>query len=314
MMVTYICVRNTSFPSDSFAQVYLQTTNTTELEKIFNDTNGNKFSSCIHFAGLKAVGESVQKPLLYYENNLVSTINLLKLMDKYGCHSLVFSSSATVYGSANVPITEETPAGTGITNAYGRTKYMIEEILRDFKRSKSSEITKKPDDWKMVVLRYFNPVGAHPSGRIGEDPNGIPNNLMPFVSQVVVGRRAKLTVFGNDYPTPDGTGVRDYIHVMDLAEGHCAALKYMEAGKGTGYGLFNLGTGKGNSVLEMIAAMKKASGTILPFSYVFVPSLLELFVLFYNTEQVNHYHTSLVKEEKAILQFVTLLLIRQRKN
>ena len=231
-----------------------------ELEKIFNDTNGNKFASCIHFAGLKAVGESVQKPLLYYENNLVSTINLLKLLDKYGCHSIVFSSSATVYGSAEVPITEETPAGTGITNAYGRTKYMIEEILKDFKRSKATEITKKPDTWKVVVLRYFNPVGAHPSGKIGEDPNGIPNNLMPYVSQVVVGRRAKLTVFGNDYPTADGTGVRDYIHVMDLAEGHCAALKYMEAGKGTGYGLFNLGTGKGNSVLEMIAAMKKASG------------------------------------------------------
>jgi UDP-glucose 4-epimerase len=144
---------------------------------------------------------------------------------------------------------------------------MIEEILKDFKRSKATEITKKPDTWKVVVLRYFNPVGAHPSGKIGEDPNGIPNNLMPYVSQVVVGRRAKLTVFGNDYPTVDGTGVRDYIHVMDLAEGHCAALKYMEAGKGTGYGLFNLGTGKGNSVLEMIAAMKKASGKPLPYEF-----------------------------------------------
>lgn len=228
------------------------------LEEIFK--NSGKFSSCIHFAGLKAVGESVQKPLLYYENNLGSTISLLKMMDKYECTHLVFSSSATVYGSAPVPITEQSQVGLGITNAYGRTKYMIEEILADFKRSKDTKITKQPDNWRIVVLRYFNPVGSHQSGRIGEDPNGIPNNLMPYVAQVAVGRREKLTVFGSDYDTPDGTGVRDYIHVMDLAEGHTAALKYMEQSKGEGLTTVNLGTGQGNSVLEMIAAMEKASG------------------------------------------------------
>jgi UDP-glucose 4-epimerase len=234
------------------------------LEAVFKDSK--TFCSCIHFAGLKAVGESVAKPILYYENNLGSTSNLIKMLDKYDCHKIVFSSSATVYGSAAVPITESTPAGVGITNAYGRTKYMIEEILKDFKGSKVQHITKKPDDWSVVILRYFNPVGAHPSGRIGEDPNGIPNNLMPYVAQVVVGRREKLTVFGNDYDTKDGTGVRDYIHVMDLAEGHAAALKFMDK-KGPSYDVFNLGTGNGNSVLEMVAAMKKASGKSLPYEF-----------------------------------------------
>lgn len=244
------------------------------LESIF--ASSPKFSACIHFAGLKAVGESVQKPLLYYRNNLDSTMNLLEMMDKYGCKSIVFSSSATVYGQADeVPLTENSKVGEGITNPYGRTKYMIEEILKDFKKSKDMTDTQSDEDrWSVVILRYFNPVGAHPSGLIGEDPNGIPNNLMPFVAQVAVGRRPKVMVFGNDYDTPDGTGVRDYIHVMDLAEGHVAAIKFAEsrspmsadanvkvAAAGYGeYSVFNLGTGRGNSVLEMVAAMEKASG------------------------------------------------------
>mmetsp|Transcript_27032 Transcript_27032/g.45257 ORF Transcript_27032/g.45257 Transcript_27032/m.45257 type:complete len:409 (+) Transcript_27032:204-1430(+) len=244
------------------------------LEAVF--VGAPRFTACVHFAGLKAVGESVEKPLLYYEKNLGGTINLLNCMGRHGCHAIVFSSSATVYGSAAVPITETTQAGVGITNAYGRTKYMIEEILKDYKASKDLPhgITNYP--WSVVILRYFNPVGAHPSGRIGEDPNGIPNNLMPYVNQVVVGRREKLTIFGDDYATKDGTGVRDYIHVMDLAEGHLAALKYIsphgmddpEATETSGHGqysVFNLGTGVGYSVKEMVEAMKKASGQPLPY-------------------------------------------------
>ena len=231
--------------------------NYNDLEDVFQSSP--QFSACIHFAGLKAVGESVREPLRYYSNNLDSTINLLNLMDKFKCQTIVFSSSATVYGSANVPITEDTPAGVGITNAYGRTKFMIEEILKDFKKAKEIEengSSVNPKRWSIITLRYFNPVGNHPSGKIGEDPNGIPNNLMPYVSQVAVGRRDKLTIFGNDYDTPDGTGVRDYIHVMDLAEGHVAALQYIrkatkekqpavggdEFGEGYGkYSVFNLG-------------------------------------------------------------------------
>jgi UDP-glucose 4-epimerase len=183
----------------------------------------------------------------------------LELMDEFGCHSIVFSSSATVYGAAEqMPIREDTPVGTGITNAYGRTKYMIEEVLRDFYNSKTLD-TSKTNDWRVVILRYFNPVGAHPSGKIGEDPNGIPNNLMPYVSQVAIGRREFLTVFGNDYPTPDGTGVRDYLHVMDLADGHLSAIQYASA-KGPGTYTFNLGTGNGYSVLDMVKAMGKACG------------------------------------------------------
>ena len=208
--------------------------NYNDLEEMFKSSS--QFEACIHFAGLKAVGESVREPLKYYSNNLDSTINLLSLMDKYNCHTIVFSSSATVYGSAQVPITEDTPAGLDITNAYGRTKYMIEEILKDFKQSKdldsssstSTTSNQNHNRWSIITLRYFNPVGNHPSGKIGEDPNGIPNNLMPYVSQVAIGRREKLTIFGNDYSTADGTGVRDYIHVMDLAEGHVAALKYIK--------------------------------------------------------------------------------------
>lgn len=179
-------------------------------------------------------------------------------MDEFECHSLVFSSSATVYGAADtMPITESTQIGLGITNAYGRTKYMIEEILRDYFKSKT--LGGATTDWSITILRYFNPVGAHPSGKIGEDPNGIPNNLMPYVAQVAVGRREFLTVFGNDYDTPDGTGVRDYLHVMDLADGHLSALNYMEK-KESGCFTFNLGTGNGCSVLDMVKAMGKACG------------------------------------------------------
>lgn len=253
-----------------------------ELRKVFEAFSPRKFQACIHFAGLKAVGESTRIPLRYYENNLIGTFCLLKLMDEFGCHSIVFSSSATVYGAAEVPITEDSTAGVGITNAYGRTKYMIEEILHDFYNSKVLDDANNPNDWSIVILRYFNPVGAHPSGKIGEDPHGIPNNLMPFVAQVAVGKRPHLTVFGDDYPTEDGTGVRDYLHVLDLAEGHLAAIDYIHpptAGEGStckhgedggsnkkkkvdhsGYHVFNLGTGHGSSVLDMVKAMSKACG------------------------------------------------------
>ena len=231
------------------------------LERVFRKSP--KFVACIQFAGLKAVGESVAKPLLYYENNLISTLNLLRCMEKFDVPSIVFSSSATVYGSAAVPITENSLVGSGITNPYGRTKYMIEEILQDWHKANPHK--------SVVTLRYFNPVGSHPSGMIGEDPNGIPNNLMPFVSQVAVGRRPHVNVFGNDYDTPDGTGVRDYIHVMDLSEGHVAALKYIEkettaaGGEESSYSVFNLGTGSGVSVLEMIQAMEVAAGKEIPY-------------------------------------------------
>jgi UDP-glucose 4-epimerase len=217
-----------------------------------------KFDACIHFAGLKAVGESQKIPLKYYSNNMVSTFNLLNLMEEFGCHAIAFSSSATVYGAADtMPITESTPVGVGITNAYGRTKYMIEEVLKDYYNSKSLNEGAKP--MAITILRYFNPVGAHPSGKIGEDPNGIPNNLKPYVAQVAGGRREFLTVFGGDYDTPDGTGVRDYLHVMDLAEGHLSAIEYM-AKKEEGLFTFNLGTGNGMSVLDMVKAMGKACG------------------------------------------------------
>jgi UDP-glucose 4-epimerase len=222
--------------------------------------NGSRAFWQIHY--LQAVGESTRIPLLYYENNLGGTLHLLELLDAFGCHRLVFSSSATVYGAAAVvPLTEQSPVGIGITNAYGRTKYMIEEICRDFYASKDLDEKESgtKNDWGLVVLRYFNPVGAHPSGLIGEDPNGIPNNLMPYVAQVAIGRRPHLTVFGDDYPTPDGTGVRDYLHVMDLAEGHLSALLHMEK-EGSGLRTYNLGTGNGYSVLDMVAAMSKACG------------------------------------------------------
>jgi len=199
---------------------------------------------------------------------MTGTFVLLRLMEEFNCRRMVFSSSATVYGSADtMPITEDTPVGVGITNAYGRTKYMIEEVLKDHHNSVA--VRKEEDDkaWCVTILRYFNPVGAHPSGNIGEDPNGIPNNLMPYVAQVAVGRREFLSVFGDDYETPDGTGVRDYIHVMDLAEGHLSAIQYM-AKKETGLFTFNLGTGNGNSVLEMLKAMEKACGRELKYKIV----------------------------------------------
>ncbi|RWR93288.1 UDP-glucose 4-epimerase GEPI48 [Cinnamomum micranthum f. kanehirae] len=222
------------------------------LGKIFA---ASSFDAVIHFAGLKAVGESVQKPLLYYNNNIIGTINLLEVMAAYGCKKLVFSSSATVYGwPKEVPCTEDFPLCA--TNPYGRTKLFIEEICRDIFRGDS--------DWKIILLRYFNPVGAHSSGYIGEDPRGIPNNLMPFVQQVAVGRRPALTVYGNDYSTQDGTGVRDYIHVVDLSDGHIAALRKLFDGSNIGCEVYNLGTGKGTSVLEMVAAFEKASGKKIP--------------------------------------------------
>ncbi|KAG6531118.1 UDP-glucose 4-epimerase GEPI48-like [Zingiber officinale] len=222
------------------------------LEKIFSS---NKFDAVIHFAGLKAVGESVKEPLLYYNNNLIGTINLLEVMAENGCKKLVFSSSATVYGwPKEVPCTEEFPLSA--MNPYGRTKLMTEDICRD--------ICQSDGEWDVILLRYFNPVGAHPSGYIGEDPQGIPNNLMPFVQQVAVGRRSVLTVYGNDYSTKDGTGVRDYIHVVDLAEGHIAALQKIFEGSKIGCEVYNLGTGRGTSVLEMVAAFEKASGKKIP--------------------------------------------------
>lgn len=214
---------------------------------------GPEFLACIHFAGLKAVGQSVEEPLLYYHNNLVSTLNLLSELGKTSCRTFVFSSSATVYGTASAPITEAAQVGVGITNPYGRTKYFIEEILRDFCESPAGS------DWSCECLRYFNPTGAHPSGDIGEDPTGPPNNLMPYVSQVAIGRREFLTVFGDDYDTPDGTGVRDYIHVEDLAEGHLKAMAFTKKSP-PGWYAHNLGTGHGYSVKEMVAAMEKASG------------------------------------------------------
>ncbi len=211
----------------------------------------------IHFAGLKAVGESVAKPLFYYDNNVSGTVALLECMRDAGVKSLVFSSSATVYGDpARVPITEDMPLSA--TNPYGRSKLMVEDILRDLFRS--------DDSWRIALLRYFNPVGAHPCGLIGEDPNGIPNNLMPFVSQVAIGKRPFLSVFGNDYPTPDGTGVRDYIHVVDLAQGHVAALDALALQSGVL--TVSLGTGKGYSVLDMVKAFEAASGREIPYRVV----------------------------------------------
>ncbi|MFZ2545268.1 MAG: UDP-glucose 4-epimerase GalE [Candidatus Saccharimonadales bacterium] len=224
------------------------------LDTVFNQY---KFDAVIHFAGLKAVSESVKNPLLYYETNIDATLNLLKTMNHYGVKQLVFSSSATVYGSAPIPYVESYPAGRDITSPYGKTKYIIEEILSDLYSSDNS--------LSYTALRYFNPIGAHKSGDIGEDPSGIPNNLMPFISQVASGKRDKLSIFGNDYDTPDGTCIRDYIHVTDVARGHVAALKNTQPGFHT----YNLGSGKGTSVLELVAAFEKATGQKIP--YVFAP-------------------------------------------
>ena len=225
------------------------------LERIFTE---HKIDCTIHFAGLKAVGESVAKPLEYYDNNLNSTITLAETLRKFNSKKIVFSSSATVYNGANkMPLAEDSITG-GCTNPYGWTKYMSEQILRD--------LAKADSEFTVVLLRYFNPVGAHASGLIGEDPRGIPNNLMPFISQVAVGRRDHLNVFGSDYDTPDGTGVRDYIHVVDLARGHVAAIDFMQANKGEF--VFNLGTGVGYSVLDMVKAFEKANGIKIPYELV----------------------------------------------
>ena len=210
--------------------------------------------SVIHFAGLKAVGESVAKPLEYYDNNLVSTLALLEAMREHSVKQLVFSSSATVYGSpSELPLRETSTVGVGLTNPYGKTKYMIEQIIQDYCAADPT--------FEATILRYFNPIGAHQSGQIGEDPNGIPNNLLPYVAQVAVGKLQSVGVFGNDYDTPDGTGIRDYIHVVDLARGHVAALQHMKAGAN----VYNLGTGSGTSVLEIIKAFSKACGRDLPY-------------------------------------------------
>ena len=224
-----------------------------QVEKVF--CRHPEIEAVIHFAGLKAVGESVSKPLEYYSNNLMSTLVLLNAMRKHGVKDFVFSSSATVYGNpASVPIQEDFPTG-GTTNPYGTTKLFVERILMDY--------CKADPTLNVALLRYFNPIGAHESGMIGEDPNGIPNNLVPYIAQVAVGKLEQIHVYGNDYPTPDGTGVRDYIHVVDLARGHIAALQKLE----TNCGLFvcNLGTGRGYSVLEMIKAYEKACGKPLPY-------------------------------------------------
>ena len=215
----------------------------------------HSIDAVIHFAGFKAVGESVRKPVKYYRNNLDTTLTLLEVMAEFGCRRLVFSSSATVYGGESPsPLTEDMPVGQ-CTNPYGRTKYFIEEILRDAAAAEP--------ELSVVLLRYFNPIGAHESGRIGERPNGVPNNLMPYVTQVAAGIREKLSVFGSDYPTPDGTCIRDYVHVMDLAEGHAAALAYAQ--EHTGAEVFNLGTGRGTSVLELVDAFQRATGVTVPY-------------------------------------------------
>ena len=224
--------------------------NEAALDGIFKE---HSISCAIHFAGLKAVGESVQIPLAYYENNLMSTMTLLRVMSANGVKRIIFSSSATVYSTDNsMPLNEL--GHTGCSNPYGWTKYMCEQIIRD--------VVNADPEWSSVLLRYFNPVGAHPSGRIGEAPNGIPNNLMPFVSQTACGVRKELVVFGADYPTHDGTCIRDYIHVMDLAEGHAAAIDYLMAHTGTE--IFNLGTGHGYSVLDMVRAFEEVNGLKLP--------------------------------------------------
>ncbi len=222
------------------------------LSKVFEE---HQIDCVIHFAGLKAVGESVAKPMLYYDNNLNSTLTLCRVMEKHGCKKLIFSSSATVYSGDNeMPLTETSKTGN-CTNPYGWTKYIGERIL--------SDIAHADPAWSVVLLRYFNPVGAHISGTIGEDPKGLPNNLMPYISQVAVGRLDHLSVFGDDYPTPDGTGVRDYIHVVDLARGHAAAIDYLM--DHTGVEVFNLGTGNGYSVLDMVHAFERASGAKVPY-------------------------------------------------
>lgn len=222
------------------------------LNQLFTE---NKIDSCIHFAGLKAVGESVQKPWEYYNNNIAGTLTLVDVMRQHNCKNIIFSSSATVYGNpAQIPITEECPKGT-CTNPYGWTKSMLEQVLTD--------IQKADPQWNVILLRYFNPIGAHKSGLMGENPNGIPNNLMPYITQVAVGKLKELGVFGDDYDTPDGTGVRDYIHVVDLAVGHVKALKKIE--ENAGLCIYNLGTGHGYSVLDIVKNFEKANDVKIPY-------------------------------------------------
>lgn len=222
------------------------------LEKVFK---AEKIDACIHFAGLKAVGESCVKPWEYYDNNITGTLTLIDVMRKNGCKNIIFSSSATVYGDPDVvPVTEDMPKKP-CTNPYGTTKSMLEQILTDVQIA--------DNEWNVVLLRYFNPIGAHESGLIGENPNGIPNNLMPYITQVAVGKRPELGVFGDDYDTPDGTGVRDYIHVVDLAIGHVKALERIQLAKGLD--IYNLGTGKGTSVLELVHAFEDATGVKIPY-------------------------------------------------
>src|SRR2546421_10824594 len=224
------------------------------MDKVFD---AHPIDAVVHFAGLKAVGESVEQPRRYYENNVEGTLTLVRAMERAGVRDLVFSSSCTVYGDPErIPVTEDSPLCA--TNPYGRTKLIVEDMLRDISRAEP--------EWRFVLLRYFNPVGAHPSGRIGEDPTGIPNNLMPYVMQVAVGRHPRVRVFGNDYPTRDGTGIRDYIHVVDLAQGHLAALNRLEGLSGGTEG--NLGTGSGHTVLEVIEAASAAVGRDIPYEVV----------------------------------------------
>lgn len=224
------------------------------MDKVFTD---NKIDAVINFAGLKAVGESVAKPLEYYENNMNGVFVLVDVMRKHGCENIIFSSSATVYGDpAIIPITEEYPKGV-CTNPYGWTKSMLEQVLMD--------VQKSDPEWNVVLLRYFNPIGAHESGLIGENPNGIPNNLMPYITQTAIGMRKELGIFGNDYDTPDGTGVRDFIHVVDLAKGHVCALKAIVENKGVS--IYNLGTGHGYSVLDVVKAFEKVNGLKVPYSF-----------------------------------------------
>ena len=223
------------------------------LDEVFRNEQPE---AVIHFAGLKAVGESVEIPMKYFDNNIGGTLTLLHVMKKAGCKNMVFSSSATVYGKPEtVPIREDFP--TSVTNPYGRTKLVIEDILKDLYKSDPS--------WNVILLRYFNPIGAHESGRIGEDPSGIPNNLLPYIAKVAVGKLEKVSVFGNDYDTPDGTGVRDYIHVVDLAKGHIKAIEKIEKEKQVGCKIYNLGTGTGYSVLDIIEAFGKACGKEIPY-------------------------------------------------
>ncbi|MBR3322290.1 UDP-glucose 4-epimerase GalE [Candidatus Saccharibacteria bacterium] len=226
----------------------------TSLDRLFKE---NKYDLVIHFAGLKAVAESIEKPLKYYHNNITGTLNLLHVMQKYSVAKLIFSSSATVYGDQDgVKLTETNQTGLGITNPYGQTKYMIEQILKDFSLANP--------DFSITILRYFNPVGAHSSGLIGENPNDIPNNLMPIIMKVSTGEIPELSIYGDDYDTPDGTGMRDFIHVVDLAKGHVAAINHMQKGVST----YNLGTGKTTSVMTMVKTFEKASGQSLPYKIV----------------------------------------------